>query len=161
MDPGSRNSQVTTISFKPLSELIVADLFLRKYEHCFNRIDSDPDDEDGDGDGCLFVIPHLHDEKNRTIINGGPATESYMLGKIIEFIRELTENADEFTKIRLGKFSFAQGVLGFLKIDPRLRYPMPTHGNPEAYDPKRLDEVLEGRRARREEMRARRERVRA
>jgi hypothetical protein len=158
MDPGSRNPRVETVSFKPLSELIVADLFLRKYEHCFNRIDSDADDED---DGPLFVIPHLADEENRTIINGGPAPDSYMLGKIIAFIRELIEDADEFTKIRLGKYAFARGVLDHLKVDERLRYPMPTHGDPDAYDPKRLDEVLEGRRARRDEPRARRERARA
>jgi hypothetical protein len=156
MDGPRSNPQVSTVSFKPLSELIVADLFLRKYEHCFNRIDGDADDED---DGPLFVIPHLCDEHNRTIINGGAVPDSFLLAKIVEFIRELVKDADQVTQIRLGKYAFARGVLNHLKVDPRLRYPMPTHGDPDAYDPKRLDEVLEGRRARREEMRARRERV--
>jgi hypothetical protein len=154
MDPGSRNSQVTTVSFKPLSELIVADLFLRRYEHCFNRLD----DED-DPDEHLFVVPHLADKDNNTIIPGGAVPDAFMLGKIIAFIRELIEDADEFTKIRLGKYAFARGVLDFLKIDPRVRYPMPTHGDVNAYDPKRLDEVLEGRRARREEMLKRRDKA--
>jgi hypothetical protein len=155
MSPGSNsNPQVTTVSLKPLSELIVADRFIERYRNCFNRID----DEDN-GDEHLFVVPHLADKENRTILPGGAVPDTFMLGKIVQFIQELTANEDDFTKIRLGKFSFARGVLNYLKIDPRVRYPMPTHGRDDAYDPRRLDEVFEGRRARRDEMRARRDKA--
>jgi hypothetical protein len=155
MSPGSNsNPRVTSVSFKPLSELIVADLFLRRYQHCFNRID----DEDN-GDEHLFVVPHLADKDNNTIIPGGAVPDAFMLMKIVEFIRELVKDADQVTQIRLGKFAFARGVLNHVKIDPRLRYPMPRHGRDDAYDPRRLDEVFEGRRARRDELLARRDKA--
>ena len=95
-----------------------------------------------------FYAPCLHidedDNKLTVPIEGGALPDAFVFDKVCGLIAELTANADEFTQIRCGQFSFATGVMEFLRRDQRLVLPRMRpldHG----YDLTRMNRVVEGR----------------
>ena len=141
-----------TIPSRPLSEMIVANLFNEAYQFCITRLDDDEDDNP------LFVAPQLTheftsdgDKEIMPPLYGGALPDAYVFYKICKFIAELTANSDEFTQIRCGSFNFANNVLEFLRRDPRLAYSKmrPAHDD---YVFERVDKVVETRRANRQRM---------
>ncbi len=148
-DKTTSPSEIT--SSKPIvfSESYIASAFVERYIHQIVRLD---DYDEGPDDDPIFLVPN---DCKRTpcaveiIRHGGFVGTAFLITKIRELVAELTADADEFTQIRCGAFSFAKGVLEYLKTDPRLAS-KPARPRPRGYDFERISSVMEARRHGRE-----------
>jgi hypothetical protein len=147
----SPEDNAASVPSTPLSEMFVAELFVKQYRYCICRIDDDEDDS------SVFYAPNLCDNSDYgnviPILRGGAIPDGFVVSKICELIAELTEHSDPFTKIRCGQYSFIAGVMEFLRRDPRLVVPKMRPASDE-YDYARINEVVEKRREHRHQRRA-------